>query len=1146
MLGDLTAREGRGLVLVLALAVLLACPIAGAAVGTAQGASGNGGPSPSAAEVSEASPAVPVNFTPLNSEGSRVDPSQWGNYGYNLSPDFWGTTVTPRSPILPDETSLIDSTPNRVILWPGAQAGEDYDPQNNTIYTAVKASGSTPASHEWNSPPTNESEFVNQVCRPINCQAIFQVPAETGNVSMATWIVNYTENTLGFHPAYWEIGNEPSLWNLFDVPWTEWPVGTGTRSGSAISAVGYADLVANFSAAMRAVDPSIQIIGLPTAGRAQPNVTAWVAPTVAIAGNDLSGVAYHSYPAGAGVKTCVQLKYRSKCSTTANILTFYSAINGTSGLFAWPSGGPGPGGRIQQVETGIEEGATEPGTVCNLECAQKLQIFVTEFGDALSHRSYGKYANGFPGALDFAAQVVEAIDLNVTNIDVFASVLNTSNSWFYPSDGVSRPSYTLWSEILNHLGTVAFQSQLVTPSQDSSANSTWGNTTLGANLFSISTADPEDANRGDVLAVNLNLSTNVSFAPRFPLTGGGSFGPDVPTEMWLWQGSVLNASNLSLTNVVPSTVNPTPIFYPDGVPTSFVLPAQSVAVFEAYPGGGAPVEFSESGLQDSYAQARWFLSVGDSTWTVNDSISTTLFLPPGTYSVGAQPILLKDGVPISPTNHESRSEERLEPFMPSTIQVGTAALIIPVRFQLQWATNLSSSPSSGGFITPAPNWWNATQSLMLDARPAIGQMFVAWYGYGPGNYSGLSPQMEVTPSGSIRENAVFEPAFPVTFGESGLPAGVDWGVSVRRNSAVSGVPEVGYENLTSSMNLTSFDFANGTYAFSVDPVYGFRELPSDSAFTVAGGAASVSIQFIPVSVTYPVNFVETGLPVGTSWSITARIWDGSSSVNLTESTTGTVLTFSQGNGSYGYAVGMPAGYRASPPAYGYNVSGSSLTVPISFHQVVYDEIWEESGLGANITWTVLVNSSSGADPTTQWLTNAGAWTSAQLPNGSYTFFIPDVQDFVPAVESAGHPSRGGSITIDGAGAVIEVNFIEAKFAVSFALSDGPAAAWQVRIGSSTVSVTGTTARFAEPNGSYTFDVIAPEGYLANPSHGVVWVNGSAVAIPIEFRLAAPPPTPSVWSLAGPAAEVAAVCAVAGVVAFLATGYLVRRRDRRTP
>ena len=62
-----------------------------------------------------------------------------------------------------------------------------------------------------------------------------------------------------------------------------------------------------------------------------------------------------------------------------------------------------------------------------------VSVFISELGAALSWSAYGQYAAGFSGALSIASQITQAMDDNLTNVDLFATELNTTNSWFNPT-----------------------------------------------------------------------------------------------------------------------------------------------------------------------------------------------------------------------------------------------------------------------------------------------------------------------------------------------------------------------------------------------------------------------------------------------------------------------------------------------------------------------------------------------------------------------------------------------------------------------------------------------------------------------------------------------------------------------------------------
>ncbi len=92
-----------------------------------------------------------------------------------------------------------------------------------------------------------------------------------------------------------------------------------------------------------------------------------------------------------------------------------------------------------------------------------------------------------------------------------------------------------------------------------------------------------------------------------------------------------------------------------------------------------------------------------------------------------------------------------------------------------------------------------------------------------------------------------------------------------------------------------------------------------------GGSPSVTDQAVPengTGTTYLVNFTESGLPSGTSWSVILNGQSQSSSLKA--------IFFSEPNGSYAYTVGGVSGYSASPSSGNVVVNGSVVRVAISF------------------------------------------------------------------------------------------------------------------------------------------------------------------------------------------------------------------------
>lgn len=1057
--------------------------------------------------------------------------------GYNLSSSFWGTTVTPRVFLLPNEGPIVNATPTQTVIWPGAGAGDDYDPFNNMLYR----NDSAPVNAT-----TSEAEFVAW-CRSTNCSAIFELPGEIDDASLAAQIVNYTENTLDFHPAYWEVGNEPELWWNWGVPWSRWQYSSPLTLHKP-TPVEYAWEVYNYTIAVRAVDPSIRLIGIPATGRQNSvwTLSEWVTNTTEVNGPNLSGVAVHVYP-GRGL-------YGQEPQT---LTAFYAAIRGPDGIEA----------HVQQMRGAIVNASQ------NISCAAcaSIPVFVTEVGSGLSHFGDSVYADTLPGGLDLAAQAILSMDINVSSFDLYAGVGSTANSWITPT-GVARPDYTVYADLLSHLGTVAYPASLTVP-----ANLDQYNTSLGANLYAIATTSPGDGDRADLLVVNLNTSTAVTFAPQLPGVAAGT-----PAEAWQWSGEYESGNGYPIE--VPTTPAPVAQSLPTGLPSAWTLPPQSIAVFQAYPAEGVPVSFNESGLPSG---ARWFVSLNGSVAVGNTTPSETggptYFLHPGTYGV-SYPV-----IPLPVAARIPSGLERMRAVGPSTIVVGSSPVNITVDYVIQWHLNISASPSVGGTISAFPTWYDANTSLNLTAQAAPGYVFSHWFGFGNGSVTSDSPEVTVWANTSIKEQAVFDLGYPVTFVATGLPAGANWSVSVlgqtyysssqsltfeERNGSFgytvlptdgygvraenssfnvtgaalvvplnfyflppyqvtfveAGLPaettwEVAVRGVTQTTQNSSLVFwaPNGTSGFVIGAVPGYHSVPGASSFTLDQGPATIYVSFTPVNpppFTYSVLFVESGLPSQTSWWVSVR------DVTVTSSTDR--IEMAEANGSYGYRAYTLVGYRTGP-THGFTVAGSSLVVDIPFTPILYAVVWRETGLGADAIWNVTVAGNQ--------TTALGAWATARLPNGTYAFEIGPVPGF--EVEP-----RSGMVTVAGSAVVLSVSFERPMFSVSFrALGVPYSARWEVRLSDTSGTAHGGADGFEEPNGTYTYDVTPPTGYYADPSHGNVTVNGSDDVMAIAFHPLGPGVlTPPLWNLAAPALSVATALALSALGTLALVSYL-GRRDR---
>jgi hypothetical protein len=972
--------------------------------------------------------AAPVNAT-LTVNASSV----------NLSSQFWGTTVNNEVRMFRGESDAVNGTPAKVLVWPGAMAGEDYDPFTDTHYDTYNGTGK----HAL----TSEVQFV-EMCKAINCTAIVQVPAEIDDPNFAERIVNYTEVNLSFHPAYWMIGNEPELWQHWKEPWKEW----ATQYSGGPDPTQFGEEVLAYVKAIRNVDNTTPILGLPASGCTCGSWTfeQWISGVLKVTGPKIQAVAFHEYPAG------------WLGTGDGSLFDFYGTIQSAA--------------NIPIRMAGARQAVLSSCPGCN------VSVFISELGAALSWSAYGQYAIGFSGPLSIASQITQAMDVNLSNIDLFATELATTNSWFSPN-GSARADYALYTQIFDHLGTEAFPVDL---------------SGLGHTLYGIDTVAPNDQGRQDLLVMNDNITHAVAFAPQFAHASLGA-----PAEAWSWNGSIHSSHANGTTWVEPYTPNPVPQELPDGLPATYVLPPQSMVLFEAYPTGASYVRILENGVP---APTPWYASVGSRLYTTTAG-NISLLVPPGSYPIGSVPIPLPIG------GRELNPAEHLAAFGASPLVVSGTSTNTTLDFVPQWRVNVSASPSVGGTVQPGVGWWNVSQALNVTATPNLGYAFVGWSGWGPGSYNGSGRTATLAPTGRVFEKARFVVGNEVDLRESGLPIGTPWSVSVR-----------GFTTNSSTDYITLYE-PNGTWGFQVQPIPGYRLLPRNGSFTVDHTWSLFEIQFIrltPPPTPYAVTFTVSGLPVSTPVSITVR------DATLTAGTLDPQFLLL--NGSYAYHVGYVPGFHANVPLKMFWVQGGPVTVDVPFVPTVYPVVWDATGSRSGMNWTVDLDGTS--------MVADSAWVATSLPNGSYSYALQ-----VPANFSVS--PRTGVVAVDGFGMRLAVSMNLMEYTAAFeALGPSAPNGWSVRLGSLTQGADANLSSFSAANGTYTFDVRAPAGYYAVPSHGNLTVAGPPPPTMIRFHLSSEKPSAAlVAALSSGALGVALWIGVSFFVGFVVVRRLRRRAGR---
>ena len=301
---------------------------------------------------------------------------------------------------------------------------------------------------------------------------------------------------------------------------------------------------------------------------------------------------------------------------------------------------------------------------------------------------------------------------------------------------------------------------------------------------------------------------------------------------------------------------------------------------------------------------------------------------------------------------------------------------------------------------------------------------------------------------------------------------------------------------------------NGTYPFTIGAPAGYLANPSSGNITVAGAAVSVTVTFTIGATVNQVVFLESGLATGTNWAVTLG--------NLTQWSSGANDSFTVVNGQYLYTVGSVAGYNVSGGSGWVNVSGTPVTLSVTFTAAgnlsLYPVAIVESGLVNGTTWSASLGAAS--------LSSATSTLTFLEGNGTYSLSVHAVTGF--------NVSAPSGVTISGSPVTVSVAFTVASnsssgartFTVMLAESGLPnGTVWGASFGGSVQSSSATTIVYTEPNGTYVLTISPPTNYTANFSSPVL-VNGTAVTAAIVFSAVTYPvtfleaglPTGALWSV----------------------------------
>ena len=232
-----------------------------------------------------------------------------------------------------------------------------------------------------------------------------------------------------------------------------------------------------------------------------------------------------------------------------------------------------------------------------------------------------------------------------------------------------------------------------------------------------------------------------------------------------------------------------------------------------------------------------------------------------------------------------------------------------------------------------------------------------------------------------------------------------------------------------------------------------------------------------------VNFAETGLTSGTSWSVTMTPSGGFPSTK--SSTTWEIQFDAAENTKYTYSVSTVFGTTPSPSSGTLNIGTQGETVDVTYspaYEVTFAQN-SSSALPTGTQWTAKLGSSS--------YSATGTSISVGVSDGTFSYTINGHTDYTQTPAS-------GSVNISGASQTIVVTFTADAVFQESGLPSGTT--WSVAINHGTPqSTTSQSMYFPDDSSIYYFTVTTVDGWGTNTSWGKFSLaNNQPVTINLSF------------------------------------------------
>lgn len=242
-----------------------------------------------------------------------------------------------------------------------------------------------------------------------------------------------------------------------------------------------------------------------------------------------------------------------------------------------------------------------------------------------------------------------------------------------------------------------------------------------------------------------------------------------------------------------------------------------------------------------------------------------------------------------------------------------------------------------------------------------------------------------------------------------------------------------------------------------------------------------SVAFGHLARPYYITFTETGLPAGRNWSVTLA--------GTTKNSTSASITFAVSNGTYFYTVQNVSGFIATNAFSSVTVNGYNESKLVQFSKLYVVEFLE-SGLPAGTEWNVILDAKN--------VSSSNSSISFELVNGTYNYSVHSIYPYNSTVNH-------GRITVNGERTTVNLKFVLMVQFTFLEVGLPSHTKWSVYVDGAYHNSSGPLIIMNLTNGTYSYVVILPSGFEANPISGRVSWNDTVAIVytssPLGYEIA---------------------------------------------